>query len=96
MTNKIADYQRDFRERNRGKPRINTYIDSSAKASLERLAALYSLSQREVLERLLSHAEQITLEQFILREEVEQYENGELRKDVISNEMLSVHRDLSA
>ncbi|MFM4936130.1 hypothetical protein ACET94_16590 [Aeromonas veronii] len=92
MTKSNAERQRQFRERKRvageeKKPRINTYIDQNAKAALERIAALYGLSQREAMERLFHYAEQVIISRDLSPKEVDAYHQEELRRDVISNEM---------
>jgi hypothetical protein len=41
--------------------RLNSVIDIQAKRALERLAACYGVTQRDLLERLISEAERIAL-----------------------------------
>lgn len=101
MAKSNADFQREYRERKKAegterKPRINTYIDLEAKAALERLASLYGLSQREVMERVLIHAERITVSEYLTQDELEPYYQERLKKDVISHKILDLDDIASA
>ncbi|WP_227474221.1 hypothetical protein [Escherichia coli] len=101
MAKSNAEFQREYRERKKAegterKPRINTYIDLEAKAALERLASLYGLSQREIMERALIHAEQVTVSEYLTPNELEPYYQETLKKSVISHEVLDLDGSVSA
>ena len=58
MAKTVAERQREYRQRHsEDGERINMAVDAHAKRALERLARHHGLSQRAMLERVLSEAE---------------------------------------
>lgn len=49
--------------RERNQRRVNTWVDASAAIAIERLAAYWQISQREVIERLANEAEDAVMRQ---------------------------------
>lgn len=67
MATKNADRQAKYREQhlkddNGTQSRLNMVIDMHAKKRLERLAAYYAVTQKEILERLLASSEKAVLD----------------------------------
>lgn len=61
MAQTAADRQRAYRqrqERERYASRINTWISPEAGAALGRLSSCYGVTKREMLERLITEADQ--------------------------------------
>lgn len=50
-----ASYRQTLRSK--GNRRLNVVIDQQAKDAIERLASYYAVSQREIIERFMCHAE---------------------------------------
>lgn len=67
MAKTAAERQKDYRAKrpfagDNGERRLNTWISSSAHFALERLAVSYGVTKREMLENLLSEADEKELE----------------------------------
>ena len=59
MAKTPAERQRDFRQRN--KDRINLIVHAHTKRALERLAHHHGVTQKQILEHLISQAESETV-----------------------------------
>lgn len=75
MAKSNAERQRAYRKRHaETADRINFVIDPTAKISLDRLASCYTVTQRAMLERIISGAEQRLLSELSGSEQNEYYD----------------------
>jgi len=71
MAKTAAERQKDYRAKrpfagDNGERRLNTWISSSAHFALERLAASYGVTKREMLEKLVIEADEKKLKKLAL------------------------------
>ncbi len=84
MAQTNSERQRAYRARHLaeaegGSKQLNMIIDTPSKWKLERLATCYGITQREMLERLITQAENDTLNGLVQRRHKNDYYNGLLR-----------------
>lgn len=83
MTTKSnADRQREYRERQKqaGSERLNVVVDLHAKRALERLASYYGVTQKNMLEQLITAAQRQALDE-IPNEQQSDYFDLKLRRN---------------